>query len=440
MPASGSSTYSTRIFLSWLPFVALVGVIGYYLWFVYAHAINIPYHDDIFDLLRFVTQIEKTESGAEKLALLNETYNDHRTTATRLLVHGAYLLEHEVNFRTLTIIANLALPLMLLLFFFAVRGDPYRWIWLLIAALLMLTPRIYKLILHAQSSFAFLYVILYAFAGLFVLHRVTPVRFLFAVVLCSMSTFTLASGKIVWLLGFISLLHQSAVLKQKSFWYPALWLMISVAVIAAWQLGFEKLIYGTNDELLLGERVWRYVAVLLTMLGSAVSDTSTLVAAVVGVVIIAILFVQSAQSIKQQDIRLLLCCWYVFLSAAATTLGRAVMVQPQYVLHEGYGIHSVLLISCLAVLVLSQSKSRRVPVILAVVAAAGVYGTWSYLHFEAQVLEILQVRYKEFNEYQYPQAFRRPEDSNAVVNEAIRAGIYRPPCRPFPACEAGITP
>jgi len=414
----------------------LACVIAYYLWFVYVHAINVPFHDDIFDLLRFVTQMDNAPSATARLGVLNETYNDHRTSATRLLVYGIYLLENEVNFRTLTIVANLALPMILLLLYLVVRDDPYRWVWLLIAALLLLTPRIHKLVLHAQSSFAFLYVVLYAFAGLFALHRVTPVRFGCAVILCALSTFTLASGKIVWLLGLASLLHQSYVLKQRSFWYPVAWLAIAVALIAAWQSGFEKLIYGTNDALLPGERVWRYIAVFLVMLGSAVSDTSTRVTGIVGLVVFVALLVQSARSIRQQDIRLLLCCWFVVLSAAATTLGRAVMVQPDYILNERYGLHSVLLVCCLAVLVLSRSPSRRIPLICVVLAAAGLYSAWSYRHFEGRLLDILQGRYRDFNNHQYPQVFRKPEDSNAVVLEAIAAGIYRPPCRPLPACEA----
>jgi hypothetical protein len=432
-----SSTETRRVIPSYIPLIAVVGVIGYYLWYVSSLAINIPYHDDIFDLLRFVTGVDKAETVLEKLALLHEPYNDHRTSATRLLVYGVYLLEGEVNFRTLTIIANLALPLMLLLLYFAVRGDPDRWVWLLIAALILLNPRIYTIVLHAQSSFAFLYVVLYAFAGLFALHRVTPARFVLAVLLCSLSTFTLASGKLVWLLGLVSLLHQSQVLKQRSYWYPLVWLMIAVPVIAVWQFGFLELIYAKNDELLLGERVWRYLALLLVMLGSAISDTSTLVAAILGIVIVVVLLVQTAQSLKRQDIRLLLCCWYAFLSAAAMTIGRAAVVQPEYALTERYASNSIFLICCLTVLMLSQSKSRRMPVIALIVAAAGIYANWSYRHFEERLLSTLQVRFEHFNNHQYLQAFRKPEDSNAVVHEAIRAGIYLPPCRPFPACESG---
>ncbi len=437
MQSDPASSRLTKLFLLWLPLIALSGTIGFYYWFLHTYAINVPWHDDIIDLLQFVLKAQHTANGVDWMALLHEPYNDHRTGATRLLVYAVYFLENEINFRTLTFIANLGYPLLLLLFYIALRRDPYCLTLLLVAALLLFNLRFYKLTLHAQASFAYLYVYVYAFAGLFALHRVTPARFVLAVAFCAMSTFTLASGKIVWLLGFASLLHQCYVLKNRTYYYPVLWLVITVALVVVWQVGFEKLIYAENDKLQLSDKIWLHISFFLVMLGSAVSNSSTTLAAIVGVLVSVALFVQSALSIRHPDIRLLLCCWFAFFSAAATALGRAVTLPLEQILIERYGLHSLLLICCLVLFSLPRLKPYRSLLVCATVALAGMYCVSSYIRYEEPLQSLMQTRYEYFNNHEYRQIFRKPEETNAVVREAISEGVYYPPCRPLPACEAG---
>ncbi len=160
--------------------------------------------------------VETADSPAGAIEEWFRQYNDHRTNASRLLVYGAYLVQGEVNFRTLTFLANLALPLILLLFYLSVRGEEYRWVFLLVSALLLLNLRSYTIVLWSQPAFAYYCVIFYAFACLFTLHKVTLPKFVLAAVLCTLATFTYASGQIVWLLGLASLLHQCLVTRRRS--------------------------------------------------------------------------------------------------------------------------------------------------------------------------------------------------------------------------------
>lgn len=134
-------------------------------------------------------------------------YLDHRTNASRTLVYVAYLIEGEMNFRTLTLLANLALPLILCLFYLCVRGEEYRWSMLLVSALLLLNLRTPALILHSQAGFAYYYVF-------FLRSPVcSPAQGDLAEVLARgravhARQLTFASGQIVWLMGLANLLHR----------------------------------------------------------------------------------------------------------------------------------------------------------------------------------------------------------------------------------------
>ena len=81
---------------------------------------NIPYEDDIPDLLKFAVHAEQLNGVQETLEIEFRQYNDHRVEATRLLVYGIYLIEGEMDFRTLIIIANLGLLLILFLLYLKV--------------------------------------------------------------------------------------------------------------------------------------------------------------------------------------------------------------------------------------------------------------------------------------------------------------------------------
>ena len=59
---------------------------------------NIPYEDDIPDLLKFAVHAEQLNGVQETLEIEFRQYNDHRVEATRLLVYGIYLIEGEMDF------------------------------------------------------------------------------------------------------------------------------------------------------------------------------------------------------------------------------------------------------------------------------------------------------------------------------------------------------
>lgn len=433
--------------MRWLPLCAFCAVIIHHLWFVSGHAINIPYHDDIYDFLQFVHLVETAASPGDAFDAWFAQYNDHRTNASRLLVYGAYLVEGEANFRTLTLLANLALPLILMLFYLGVRDDKYRWLYLLVSSLLLLSLRFHTIGLSSQPSFAYFFVFFYAFACLFALHRVTWPKFVLAGVLCTLATFTFASGQIAWLLGLASLLHQWWLGGRRSSAFAVGWLSLAVVVLLLWRIGFGDVseqipLASFPDQLVeppapVKQVLARYVAWFLVILGCAFIDSSALWAGVVGLALLVALSYLSVRLLRQDDLRLALCGWFVVANAAAVSVGRAMLLTPDYILHERYSFFSVLLLCILLLLVQARSSSFRAPAAYLAVLLAGVYWAWTYRHFEGATLDIQAARYAEFNRGQYWVVGKPLEESTAIVEEAIASGIYTAPCRPFPECEIG---
>lgn len=450
MPFTPKPLSDSPLWLHWLPCIAFCVAILHFFWFLNSHASNIPFQDDIPDLLLFVTQVEKADSIWIALEAGFRQYNDHRVGATRLLVYGIYLVEGDLNFRTLTLVANLALPLLLLLFYIAVSDNKFRWIYLLIVSLLLLNLKIKSLLFMSQAAFAYFWVFLYAFATIFTLHKITLPKFLLAAIFCTLSSFTLASGQLAWLLGLASLVHQALLSKPRSFRYPLAWLMIATATLLLWYLGFvSDTTKSPSPEMLavltdyvgnapLSEKVPRYISFFFAITGSALVDSSALWASMFGFAMLALLLYFSFTSWRQGDIRLLLCCWFAVGSLAALTAGRALMISPESILQARYNFFAAMLLCPLTLLVLTRFTLFRTHAAYIVIALSLSYNVSHWRQPQESLFTALNALYSAFNRDFYP-VTNRSGKAKIIVHEAIANKIYYPPCKPYPACNGTAT-
>ena len=446
-PPSTTPLFASRFFLQWLPLMALGAVIAHYAWFVYTNSFNVPWQDDIPDYLLFMNLVEAAESTRGAITEWFRQYNDHRTAASRLLVYFAYLAEGEVNFRSLTLLANAALPLILLLFYLNIRHEKYSGLLLLSTAFILLSLRSWTLVLWSQAAITYYFVFFYAFACLFALHKVTVPKFVLAAIFCTLSSFTYASGQLVWLLGLVSLIHQSRIAGRLSLIYPAIWLIVAAVMLVTWHAGFVSVAKQIDPSLpgsdlffgvLLNVDLAGYIKFFLVILGSAVTDSNTRLAGASGLGILALLSFITARYYKSEDVRLVLCCWFIVASAAAVSTGRA-FVGTEYILVSRYSFLSVLLASTLILLTLHRFAASRAIALYLVVVMAGTYCVWTYRHFDAPLQKMLEVRYKHFNAEQFWLVFVPASETNAIVGESVARGIYNPICRPIPDCLASKT-
>lgn len=423
--------FTARFTTHWLPASLILTTIGCYFAFLYQHAINVPLADDIYDILQVVSGVITAPDKESALQILFAQHNDHRTFASRLMYYGIYLIQGNIDFRTLVFLANLALPLLLVLLYLMAPNHRVKCLLLLPAALILFQLRAYGITLWSMAAFAYFYVFLYGFCCLYCLHKISRKRFVLAIFLASAATFTLASGQVVWLVGFISLAHQSLIRRSASYFYPLCWTIAAAVVLVAWRLGLETpntlLAMLTNFFNFPGHHVLYF----LTLLGCAVTENSVALAAMAGMTMIAILVVCTVKSYREQDLRLELCCWFVVLSVAAIVLGRS-FTSVDYALSSRYSFPSVLMLTTTWVLVAVRLniKSRKLFLLAGLLAAT--YCVSSYHIYSTPLQYLAEKRVKNFNEDNY-WAWPHPKrESNAIVAQAVSLGIYQPPSQPLP--------
>lgn len=431
------SAASPHFTLVYLPFAAIIGAIGYYFAFLYQHAMNVPIADDIFDVLQVVTALSQAESASSAFDIFYAQHNEHRTFTSRLIYYGVFKVLGEINFRTLIVIANLSLPLLLGLLLFRVRRHALRYLLVLPAAFIIFQLRAHGIMLWSMAAFAYFYVFLYGFSTLFILHRVTPVKFIAAAMTAILGTFTLASGQLIWLLGLATLAHQAVICKTAQYRYIVLWIATATCAISVWRFDPGSPVNPIDmlDNFL--SLPSHHVLYALTLLGSGISGTSIAYAATTGTILICILMIATIRAYRNQDVRLELCCWLIVLTVLAMVLGRAPYSSIEYALVSRYSFPSILLLATLWVLIAARidvdlaAKLSR-PILLSAGLIAGIYCINSYQLYARPLQQYLEMRVDQFNRENYVVWMHPLSTTNEIVAQAIAQGVYQPPSRPLP--------
>lgn len=421
-----------QVYVIWVPVFGIAVALFVYGLFLFRHSMNVPFADDILDVLQFITALLRSDDLGGSSDLWLAQHNDHRTSASRLLYYLAYLVEGEVNFFTLTLLANAALPLMLMMFFFTVRDQSYRWWLLLPVALLLFQLRAYGITLWSMAAFAYFYVYFYGFAALILLHKVSSLKFLLAIICASLATFTLASGQVVWIVGLVSLLHQCFVLKRVNLVYPVLWALVTVLMLVAWRAGLDTPNSMINVLSYFYATPGHHITYFFGLLGSVISEQSVGLAAGCGALMLLVLAYSTFRNAKRDSVVLELLGWYIVLSTVAMTLGRAPYSTIEYALSSRYSFPSIVMLATTGLLVLLRARALTAPLLLIPVLLAGVYSFNSYQIYSQALQPHIEKRVKNYNHKRY-WVFGRPlKETNAIVKEAVAFGVYVPPPRPLP--------
>lgn len=410
----------------------------FYFGYLWQGALNVPFADDIFDVLKVLSDLLGAEDPATAWEILYTQHNDHRTLSSRLLYFAVYLVSGEIDFRVLIFLANLALPLLLYSLYRVAHQHRLNYLVIVPAALALFQPRAYGVMLWSMAAFAYFYVFLYGFYSLHCLYNVTRLRFAAATVLALLATFTLASGQLVWLVGLASLLHQYFREKRISYWYPLCWLVFAVAACSFWRLGLNT----PNTPMAMLESVLAspgyYVLYALTLLGNGVTEKSVALAASTGAVMLITLLVLSLRSRKQPDLRLELCCWYVVLSVIAMTMGRAPYSTIEYALSSRYSFPSIIALSTLWVLIVLRTNVRSHGIMLIAILVSGAYCISAYGIYSEALQPHLDKRVDDFNRGRY-WAWPHPNrETKAIVEKAVTMGLYTPPVTPLPRIQSAL--
>ncbi|NND68349.1 MAG: hypothetical protein HKN19_12250 [Halioglobus sp.] len=423
-----------RLLTSWGPFALILLVAGWYASFIYQHAINVPYADDVEDVLEFMNAAVQSTGFSNTFNLFFEQFNEHRTGATRLVYWASYALSGEINFRGLIFLTNLALGLVLLMLYVGVRGSAHPALLLLPAALILFQIRAFMLQFWTMSGYAYMYVLVFGFVAIICLHRVTPARFACATLFAVAAAFTLASGQIAWLVGLLSLAHQAYVRRSASARYLFLWLGLAVVTLVIYRVDYVS--SDTFSVMLpdLFRSPLHYIGYFLALLGNAVTGTSVALAVCAGLLVGLLTAALLLLRWREENVQLELFALYLVLSIGAMTVGRALLTEVSYALSSRYTIPSIMLFATVAVMLgrsLAGRPAGRVGQGLLVVLAL-VYTISSHPLYRPDLQRMLQMQVNNFNQGNYWTINLPRETSRAIVEQSIDLGIYKPPARPLP--------
>ncbi len=389
-----------------------------------------PYHDDILDILKFVLAMHDSQSLADSLAAVFEQYNDHRTGASRLVYYSLFLMQGEVDFRTITFVANLALPLLALLYVSSLAAEARRYrLWVLVIGLFILCqPRAYGLVLWAMSSFAFYYVCFYAFVTLHLLHRPGLLPFVGALAAATACSFSLASGQLIWVLGLVSLIWQIFALRNRSVAVLPVWLLVSVAVLALYRYQFSS--PNTISAMLIyfWQTPCHHIGYFLAIVGSGFGFDHLPISLAIGVAVTSfIIWVTGRDLLDGRLTALHFFTAFMLAAVLVIAMGRAPYSNLDYALVDRYSFASLNILLCALVLWLNRGVEVSVTRQAVLLGLAMTFSLASYRHYTPLMDENRALRTEQFERGMY-WVFGHPfHDTASIVRRAIELGIYRPP-------------
>lgn len=412
---------------------AAVIALAYFAVFVFQRALNIPFHDDIFDVLLFTMDFSSAQGFKESFNVLFLQHNEHRTAASRLMYYAFYQLEGEVNFRSLSFVANMAMPAIVLVFMLGARTRADMALIGLVGVLLLCNPRAYNQIFWPTSAFAFFNVYAYALLALYFLRKNMAIGLPLGILFATASTYSLASGKVIWIAGSILLAWQVWGRRSRPVWHLLVWGSSAAAVLILY--GYESPSLHTVSWLL--EQFWiaprRVMAYTLGILGSGFSFEYLPAALTIGVLSCTALAYIVMQDAKEGSLNWIHAfALFVVLSAVALAMGRAHYSHLDYVLEGRYSFPSVVFHLNVFVLACNRGLLRvfwvqPIIVVLAVALSMGLYRVYT-----PKVEMKVEQRLVAFDRGAYL-LYGVPHDrTRDIVLDSIERGFYVPPPRSEP--------
>ena len=417
-------------FSFWVPVLCIVAIVTYYALFLYTYAVNVPYTDDIWDILQFLVNVQQSSGWRDTFAAFYEQHNSHRTLSSRILYYLVYVIEGEANFRTLTFVANMAVPLLLAMLCFSIRDKRLAPLVLLSSAFILFQLRTFEVSFWPMTAFGFMYVFMYGFAAILCLQKASPLRLICAMLFASLASFSLISGQVIWVVGLASLTHQSIVLKSVPRSYIVWWTLCAIVVVLIFHTNYQSTF---SIPLLVGHFLEAPLTLTLyfcKLLGSAAGQSAEYLANIAGIGMLCLTAYSTVRSSRKENIAAELFAWYVILSAISITLGRSIdgMESLFSPLLLRYIFLSTALLATMPVLLWHSLPARwnsPIPFALLAVVAA-VYCGYSYHAYSPQ----LQVRLNHLtsdHNFKAYWSFGVPgEIPTGAVNTAISSGIYKP--------------
>ena len=416
--------------------IASLAVVSIYATAIFSQSLNIPFRDDFQDILIFVVEFHAASGIRDSMRVLVEQHADHLTYALRVFYYLIFMLEGEVNFRTMVVVSHLGVLFLSCLFYAQIdvisRLKPVFFVCLF---LLLLHPRAYGLLIWPMATFAFFFAFAYPLAVFSLLKSPSGYRYPLAILCAVLATFTMSIGQLVWVLGLLFLWMERHVLESRYRGYLFGWVLAALATMVLFYSYFSPQ-FQMSD--LLGyvlENPIHSLEVYVTMLGSGLGFGHAPLSQVLGVVslVVSVLFLFQGvkNGLKPLHYFLLFNLGSIAMIVMGRVYGFAFFDTPveKIALRPRYTFASLMLWLTLFVLWLNAIKTLSFLKVVSILAIAIVYNAACYQVFYPKFEQHRKQRLAYFNNIGVRHSEAWP--TRKILKKSEDSGIYVQPQKPY---------
>ena len=416
--------------------IASLAVVSIYATAIFSQSLNIPFRDDFQDILIFVVEFHAASGIRDSMRVLVEQHADHLTYALRVFYYLIFMLEGEVNFRTMVVVSHLGVLFLSCLFYAQIdvisRLKPVFFVCLF---LLLLHPRAYGLLIWPMATFAFFFAFAYPLAVFSLLKSPSGYRYPLAILCAVLATFTMSIGQLVWVLGLLFLWMERHVLESRYRGYLFGWVLAALATMVLFYSYFSPQ-FQMSD--LLGyvlENPIHSLEVYVTMLGSGLGFGHAPLSQVLGVVSLVVsvffLFQGVKNGLKPLHYFLLFNLGSIAMIVMGRVYGFAFFDTPveKIALRPRYTFASLMLWLTLFVLWLNAIKTLSFLKVVSILAIAIVYNAACYQVFYPKFEQHRKQRLAYFNNIGVRHSEAWP--TRKILKKSEDSGIYVQPQKPY---------
>ena len=416
--------------------IASLAVVSIYATAIFSQSLNIPFRDDFQDILIFVVEFHAASGIRDSMRVLVEQHADHLTYASRVFYYLIFMLEGEVNFRTMVVVSHLGVLFLSCLFYAQIdvisRLKPVFFVCLF---LLLLHPRAYGLLIWPMATFAFFFAFAYPLAVFSLLKSPSGYRYPLAILCAVLATFTMSIGQLVWVLGLLFLWMERHVLESRYRGYLFGWVLAALATMVLFYCYFSPQ-YKMSDLLsYVLENPIHSLEVYVTMLGSGLGFGHAPLSQVLGVVSLVVsvffLFRGVKNGLKPLHYFLLFNLGSIAMIVMGRVYGFAFFDTPveKIALRPRYTFASLMLWLTLFVLWLNAIKTLSFLKVVSILAIAIVYNAACYQVFYPKFEQHRKQRLAYFNNIGVRHSEAWP--TRKILKKSEDSGIYVQPQKPY---------
>ena len=416
--------------------IASLAVVSIYATAIFSQSLNIPFRDDFQDILIFVVEFHAASGIRDSMRVLVEQHADHLTYASRVFYYLIFMLEGEVNFRTMVVVSHLGVLFLSCLFYSQIDLiSPLKSVFFVCLFLLLLHPRAYGLLIWPMATFSFFFAFAYPLATFALLKNPAGYRYPLAILCAVLATFTMSMGQFVWVLGLLFLWIERHVLGGRYRGYLFGWVLAALATMVLFYCYFSPQ-YKMSDLLsYVLENPIHNLEIYLTMLGSGLGFGHAPLSQVLGVVSLVVsvffLFRGVKNGLKPLHYFLLFNLGSIAMIVMGRVYGFAFFDTPveKIALRPRYTFASLMLWLTLFVLWLNAIKTLSFLKVVSILAIAIVYNAACYQVFYPKFEQHRKQRLAYFNNIGVRHSEAWP--TRKILKKSEDSGIYVQPQKPY---------